>query len=411
MTSRPPHQGRCAGRGVVRRAAMLAAVVSGLLAAAASVPAVAAGPDALETYLETVRVSHGLPAVAAAAVKDGEVVAIGATGVRALGREETVTREDRFHLGSNTKAMTATIAGALVDEGLIGWDSTLGEVLGGTIEGMNDGLAAVTLGELLSHASGLPGDNAAIIQIYGMTAFHDGNPDAQRLEALRLWKDEVPKVPEGSPFQYSNLNYILAGAMLEHVAGKPWEELIAERIFDPLGLSSAGLGPQVTFGRYDAPAGHAVDEEGNASPRFWGTAADNPPMIGPAGTAHMSVADFATWAGWNAGGARRGPALVSPETLATIHAPHVKTPVIADPAPGTPVTGGYGYGWGSVAYDFTDGPVLSHNGSNNMNLAAIIADRQDDFAVVMLTNHPGPAAREALSEIGGHLWTTYGGGS
>jgi len=389
-----------------RSLALALALVIGLGGAA-----VQAEPVALEDYLETVREAHGLPAVAAAAVRDGEVVAIGATGVRALGRAERVTRADRFHLGSNTKAMTATVAGALVDAGLIGWDSTIGDVLGETVEGMNEGLAAITLGELFSHSSGLPSDNDEIIHIYGVTAFHDGNPASQRLEALRLWKDKAPHVPEGSPFQYSNLNYVFAGAMLEHVAGKPWEELIAEHVFQPLGLATAGLGPQATFGRYDAPVGHSVDEDGNASPRFWGTAADNPPMIGPAGIGHMSVEDYATWAGWNAGGGERGPALVSPQTLATIHEPHVKTPVIENPAPGTPTTGGYGYGWGTVTYPFTDGPVLSHNGSNNMNLAAILVDRADDFAVVMLANYPGPTAQKALTEIAEHLWTTYGGGN
>jgi CubicO group peptidase (beta-lactamase class C family) len=97
----------------------------------------------LDAYLEAVRARHALPALAAAVVKDGEVIASGAVGVRALGTDVPVTVEDRFHLGSDTKAMTATLAGMMVDEGRLRWDSTIGEVLGSKVQGMNPALAAL----------------------------------------------------------------------------------------------------------------------------------------------------------------------------------------------------------------------------------------------------------------------------
>ena len=98
--------------------------------------------------------------------------------------------------------------------------------------------------------------------------------------------------------------------------------------------------------------------------------------IGPAGIAHMSILDFARWAGWNAGEGRRGPAIVSPQTLRFIHQPHVKTPRIEHPKPGTPQTGEYAFGWGVVKFDWTEQPILSHNGSNSMNLAKILVDER-----------------------------------
>ncbi len=61
-----------------------------------------------------------------------------------------------------------------------------------------------------------------------------------------------PGVFEPPQFHYSNLGYIIVGAMIEQVSGKPWDNLITTRIFEPLGLKSAGLGPQATFGKYDA---------------------------------------------------------------------------------------------------------------------------------------------------------------
>src|SRR5690606_34437830 len=128
---------------------------------------------------------------------------------------------------------------------------------------------------------------------------------------------------------------------------------------------------------------------------LWGPAADGPPVMGPAGLAHMSIRDFARWAGWNAGQGRRAPALVKPETLKEIHRPHVQTPKIENPPPGTPETGDYGFGWGIITFDWTNGPVLTHNGSNGMNLATILVDPRRDLAVVATTNISGEKATGA----------------
>jgi CubicO group peptidase (beta-lactamase class C family) len=106
-----------------------------------------------------VRAKYALPALAAAVVKNGEVIARSAVGVRALGTDVAVTDDDRFHLGSDIKAMTATLVGMMVDEGKLRWTSTIGEVLGAKVSGMNPALAAVTLEQLLSHTGGIPTDN------------------------------------------------------------------------------------------------------------------------------------------------------------------------------------------------------------------------------------------------------------
>src|SRR5207237_9486314 len=96
------------------------------------------------------------------------------------------------------------------------------------------------------------------------------------------------------------MGYILAGAMLERVSGKTWEELIVERVFNPLELKSAGLGPQSTLGRIDAPLGHVPLPDGMLKPMLAGPYGDNPELLGPAGTAHLSVLDLATRAAWSA---------------------------------------------------------------------------------------------------------------
>ena len=162
----------------------------------------------LNDELEQTRVKHGLPALAAAVVKDGKIVASGAVGVRAHGSAVKVTIGDRFHLGSDTKAMTATLAGMMVDEGKLQWTSTIGDVLGAELPGLNRRLAAVTLEQLLSHTSGIPSDTNAILKLYySPDAFHYNLPRAAPAPAVRL---EIPRAGDaaGSAFHYANLGYL-----------------------------------------------------------------------------------------------------------------------------------------------------------------------------------------------------------
>lgn len=361
----------------------------------------------LQSYLAEVRAKFDLPALAAAVVKDGNVVAAAATGTRVHGGSVPVTIDDRFHLGSNTKAMTATLAGMLVEDGALAWDSRVGEVLGEDIEGMSPSLANATLEQLLSHSSGIPSDTEEMIELYFSNTAFEENLVQHRLHTLDAWKHNELVVPEGSPFQYSNFGYVIAGMMLEKVSGTPWETLMHERIFAPLGMDGAGLGAQATYGLIDAAVGHRVAPDGSITPMLWGPAADVPPVMAPAGNAHMSILDYAKWAGWNAGRAERGPQLVAPATLAYIQAEHVQTPVRENPPPGTPSTGGYGLGWGIVAFEWAEEPLLTHNGSNSMNLARIVVDTDRDLAIVVTTNFPGGDANTAAGAVIEYLYTLY----
>ncbi|MCA9007897.1 MAG: serine hydrolase, partial [Planctomycetaceae bacterium] len=108
----------------------------------------------LEPYLK----SGELPAVAAAVVERGTITEYGAVGTRKMGSEIPVTIHDKFHLGSDTKAMTATIAGMMIEEGKLKWDSTLGDIFPELKDSMAADVEKVTLEQLLSHTSGMRAD-------------------------------------------------------------------------------------------------------------------------------------------------------------------------------------------------------------------------------------------------------------
>ena len=367
-----------------------------------------AADASLNPVLDSMRARFELPALAAAVVKDGKIVASGAVGTRRAGSPIPVTIDDRFHIGSDTKAMTSLLAAMLVEGGQIRWDSTVAEIFPELAMAMDSDVKTVTLEQLLSHTSGIPSDNDAHTRLLQQSFAQEH----KNLDELRYWiVGEVVKQPlqskPGARFAYANMGYMLAGAMLERVSGKTWEELIVGRIFEPLGLRSAGLGPQSTLGRLDAPVGHEPLADGTLKPMLAGPNGDNPEVLGPAGTAHLSVLDFAKWAAWNAGEGRRSPILVRPETLRKLHTKVIDMPAKPDAPVGTPSTGSYGFGWVTVTPPFASEPLLFHGGSNEMNVAYIMLQPKRDFGIVMMTNVGGKRADQAMIALGEALYNRF----
>lgn len=369
-------------------------------------------PASLDAVLRPYLASHGLPALAAAVVRNGRIAAAGAVGTRRVGTDSPVTLQDRFHIGSDTKAMTSLLAGMLVEAGKLRWDGTVAEAFPELEGRMATGLGGVTLRQLLSHTSGMPSDNDAFGRLIGQSLLQGGlNLNELRLWLVREWAAQPLEAPPGTRFAYSNMGYLIAGAMIERAAGTTWEELIVARVFEPLGLRTAGLGPQSTMGRVDAPLGHLLRGDGTLKPMLAGPDGDNPAILGPAGVVHLSILDFARWAGWNAGEGRRGPALVRPDTLRTLHAQVIEMPTRPDAAPGTPAKGGYALGWGIMGTPYSPEPFLTHNGSNQMNLACIMVQPARDWAMVLAMNVAGARADQAIPMMSEELYRQFGPGS
>lgn len=360
----------------------------------------------LDSMLNPYLTRYDLPAIAAAVVKDGKVISTGAVGTRKAGVKIPVTINDRFHLGSDTKAMTALLAAMLVEEGKLRWDTTIAETFPELMEKMDPRLRRVALEQLLSHTSGIPTDNEDILKVYLEAMSQDGNLDDLRYWLVRQWSKRPLEFDPGTKFAYSNMGYTIIGAMIERVGKKTWDEAITERIFIPLKLRTAGLGPQSSLGKIDAPLGHTI-VDGKVKAFLAGPNGDGPSIIGPAGIAHMSVLDFAYWAGWNAGEGKRNPVLVKQETMRKLHTPVITMPEKKDAAPGTPPGGKYAFGWGELTVDWAPYPLLYHGGSNSMNLAHIWLDTKRDFAMVIVTNISGQKANTAFFALANELYTKF----
>jgi CubicO group peptidase (beta-lactamase class C family) len=334
---------------------------------------------------------HKLPGMVAALVEGERTVGLGATGVRRRGSPEKVTVDDRFHIGSCTKSMTATLCATLVEQGRLSWDTSLSQAFPKLAEKMHRDYRSVTLEQLLTHRGGLPGD-LSHGWLLGLLRLHTGTPTEARQFLLESVVTRPPAAMPGTKYIYSNAGYAIAGHTAETAVGRPWEALLEERLFHPLGMSTAGFGAPGKEGLLDEPRGHAS----SGKPVEPGPFADNPVAIAPAGTVHCSIEDWAKYIVLHLRGGQGKSEFLKPETFKKLH-----TPVGDDASPR------YAMGWLAAERDWGGGTVLTHAGSNTMWFAVVWLAPKRDFAVLVACNQGGDQATKACDEAAGAVIREY----
>jgi CubicO group peptidase (beta-lactamase class C family) len=383
---------------------VLVVATSGTLVARAAERAGTPVDDLSPLLAESVK-KHKLPGMAAAIVDGGKITALGAAGVRVRGHVEKITADDLFHIGSDTKSMTATLIPVLIEEGKLRWSSTPFEVLSPHgVQKIDPAWQRVTLEELLSHHAGVrPNPELATILA---TRFLKLSPREQRLRVCRAVLDKPPDHEPGKEFLYSNTGYIIAGAMAEAAADDSWENLMTRRVFQPLGMTHAGFGapgqPLPTSAKVaqGAPITEPWGHQANGVPVEPGPEADNPPCLGPAGRVHLPLADWARYATLHlsAEPANRHDLndaglkpLISVESLRRLHTPF-----------GGPIDKSgpkYAMGWGVVERPGSRGVRLTHAGSNTMWYAVVSLRMAENRAILIGINQGGDHAARAAAEV------------
>ena len=335
------------------------------------------GGDSLASLITDLRKENELVGLAAMVMVGGQVEAAAADGERKQGSGVPIEIGDRWHLGSITKSITATMIARLVESGRMQWSDSIGEAFPDA--SIHEDWKPVTLKELLTHTAGAPANFSVVV------ALQEPAPGPERTRARREAVLKVlgkkPEFRPGEKFAYSNVGYTIAGAMAEKATGKAWEDLVKREVFEPLELTGAGFGPPESPDKtVDQPRGHkvllgrkiAMDDE-----------ADNTPIIGPAGTIHMTLGDLCTYATEHLRGERGAGRLLSAETYKLLH---------------TPGLGRYAFGW-VIKEPGADIPhtVSWHNGSNTMwyALVAFIPDR--NMVVAVTSNDGGRSKAEAAA--------------
>ena len=207
---------------------------------------------------------------------------------------------------------------------------------------------------------------------------------AQR-EAIARKYLTMPPASKAGDFAYSNLGFIIVGAIAEARTGKSWEDLIREQIFTPLGIKNAGFGPPGTPGKLDQPWGHEEKAGKLVALDPASADADNPPALGPAGTINIALKDWLLFAQDQLDGEHGHGKLLKPETYRKLH---------------TPVTGNYALGWGAKLDPDGVPLLLTHTGSNGFWVADIRIMPKHDMIFLVVTNAGNDAANQAVKDIG-----------
>ncbi len=331
--------------------------------------------------------------VAAIVTADG-LEAIGADGVREHDTTAAVTVHDKFHLGSCTKSMTATMLAMLVEDGTLTWKTTVGEVFANLGEKIDPQWKAVTIEQLVTHRSGAPA-NLDADGLWGRLWGSHGTPTEQRMMLVEGVITKPPAATPGTKYIYSNAGFAIAGAMAEKVTGTAWEDLMRKRLFEPLGMKSAGFGAPGSAEVIDQPRGHRQDGKAVLP----GIGADNPAAIGPAGTVHCTIEDWGKYIQFHLNGekGKNGAEinkLLKAESFVRLHTPFASEDQDK-----------YAMGWIVAARPWakgvgekTAGKVLTHGGSNTMWFCVTWLAPERDFAVLIACNQGGEKAAKACDE-------------
>jgi CubicO group peptidase (beta-lactamase class C family) len=335
----------------------------------------------LKEVLAPVVSSNQLPALAAIVFDDQKVIASGAFGVRKFGDPTSVTIEDSFHLGSCTKAMTATLAARIVERGDISWTTTVKEALG--LQNVDSALENITLLELMSHTAGMPGNFYNQWPDLKKTLYYHNNwlkgargRAARRMVAQLLFF--APPAQAVGSHTYSNAGFMVAGAMLEAATDTEWEDLMRTELFKPLGMKNCGFGPAARPDKVDQPWPHKLV---NGKPMLvpfrytWGTVVtlpwDNPRSLGPAGTVSCTISDWAKFGQLHLGD---GGDFISTESMSLLHEVRNSSARSA-------------LGWYSYKPSWAaGGTALTHNGSNLINFAIVRISPTKKKGVMVATN-------------------------
>ncbi|MGE0193544.1 MAG: serine hydrolase domain-containing protein [Planctomycetota bacterium] len=379
---------------VPRRLALVAllALVAGSGRLALGEPEASPAGDAeIAALLRPLREKAGIPALGGAVVRLGQPTRAAAVGVRKAGDEAAATVGDRWHLGSCTKAMTATLAEIVAAETALDLDAPVRDAFADV--DLDGGWEGVTLRRWLAHRGGLV--TAYPRPLWSWLWKREVDPRQQRTRIAKEVLGAAPARALDAGFQYSNMGFDLVGAALERALDRDFETLATEHLFAPLGMTSAAFGSPGAPDVVDQPWGHRRVGEAlvPVPPSLDG---DNPPSLSPAGRAAMTLEDWGRFVALHLGhvvtvarpGREPGP-LLAPEALARLH---------------TPLEGeDYAGGWKVTKRGWSKGPVLTHAGSNTMWFCVCWLAPEEGFAALAVTNVGGAEAEKACDQVAGAL--------
>src|SRR6266404_212183 len=297
----------------------------------------------LEKLAQTQIREDAVPGIAIAVVFQDKTVYAKGFGVRDVNTKAPVNADTVFQLASVSKPIGSTVIAELVGEGKITWDSKL-SALDPTFEMFDPWVTReITIRDMYSHRSGLPAHAGDLLEDLGFT----------RAEILHRLRYQHPDSSFRSHYAYTNFGITEGSIAAARAYGLEWEAAANEKLFKPLGMTSASSRYADFVAQSNKALGHVL-VDGKWVQKF----KRDPDAQSPAGGVSSSVNDVAKWISLQlANGKFEGKQIVSEEPLAETHHPHMLTGF----NPFTNMPSFYGLGW-NVSYDQEGRLRLNHSG-------------------------------------------------
>lgn len=325
-------------------------------------------------FVEEARVQCEVPGAAIGIVQNGKTIFELGLGVRVLGKEEKVTPQTLFMIGSTTKSLTTFMMARMIDEGKFSWDTPVTQVMSDFALGDEVTTQKLLMKYMVSASTGIPRQD-----IECMFNYDHATPE-RRLKEMR---DMKPTTGFGETFQYSNAmvsaaGYIAAQAVdAANELGKAYDAVMQSRVFDPIGMHATTF----DFSRaekVDHAAPHGMDLHGayvplKACEEKWVES------IRPAGGAWSNIHDMVQYmiTELNNGITAAGKRVVSEDNLLKRREPQIK---IADKI---------SYGLGLMTERYHGVLSVGHNGMTMGFSSLLFFLPEHNVGLVTLTNARG----------------------
>lgn len=346
------------------------------------------GEDINEIQEEVKKIisENGIPGVGIIVTNKTSEIMLHVDGVRDINSNILIEDSDKFHLGSNTKSMTAMLVAKLVELKKISWDTTLGDVFK-SIDIHSD-YKQVTIKDLLRHQGGLTSSLLAThkdLFLNFVELQKGGKKFEQRTLLARTLLKEAPSFKPKSKSNYSNAGVSVAAHMLEILLKDEYENILSKYLFTELNMKNCGFGTPGSSDVINEPRGHYYsDNKLIGIPP--GPLADNPDAISGAGKVHCSLNSWGIYIKEHLKGSKGESSFLSQDTFKTLHTPKVNEQ----------------FGLGIISMKsklFNQNEVLFHNGSNTMNFAEMWISPKDNIGIGVVVNAGHAKAQETVRKI------------
>lgn len=349
-----------------------------------------ANNNAFQQCLREYREEYGIPGIAAVVLTSESILEIGVDGLRKLGAPDSIQLDDRFHIGSNTKAMTGFVAAVLVEKGLIDWDSRIIDVFPEFAEIARDVYKDKTLQDLLSHRARMMPFTSGL-EFAQLPEFKGS--DIERRKAFVGWllQQEPVDIDTTRGYTYSNAGYGIAAAMLEKVSGRSWEQLMQSELFEPLEITGAFGWPAYTD--ENQPWGHYYETDSEkVFPHDPHDEYQIPKICNAAGDVSISILDYSKFLRINLLGLNGKDTILTAVTYKYLHTCNDTNMQ-------------YAIGWGRREHEVHE--VSRHNGSAGTFYCTAVIFRDMDLALAIMMNGVTPEAEKAIADLREKILRSY----